>query len=164
MRMRAAAVLITGLSLSVLGCGPKKSFSGPTVDAFTGRLVHNGQPVTFPEGDKVLLEVRHETGRPFTIQIQADGSFKVGWMPIGKYPVVALLRSSGEGRAPVAKRYNIPGGLTIEDMIHNREALTGEVRQSSADEMRYATHLGSMRSPLSKSAPGEAPSSLTIAT
>jgi flotillin len=30
---------------------------------------------------------------------------------------------------------SIVGGLTIEDMIHNREALTGEVRRSSADEM-----------------------------
>src|ERR1044072_4134634 len=30
---------------------------------------------------------------------------------------------------------SICGGLTIEDMIHNREALTGEVRRSSADEM-----------------------------
>src|SRR5690349_12876246 len=30
---------------------------------------------------------------------------------------------------------SIVGGLTIEEMIHNRDALTGEVRQSSADEM-----------------------------
>jgi uncharacterized membrane protein YqiK len=30
---------------------------------------------------------------------------------------------------------SIVGGLTIEQMIHNRDALTGEVRQSSADEM-----------------------------
>ncbi|MFE0027003.1 SPFH domain-containing protein [Amycolatopsis sp. NPDC059021] len=30
---------------------------------------------------------------------------------------------------------SIVGGLTLEDMIHNREALTGEVRQSSATEM-----------------------------
>jgi uncharacterized membrane protein YqiK len=30
---------------------------------------------------------------------------------------------------------SIVGGLTIEDMIHNRDALTGEVRQSSANEM-----------------------------
>lgn len=30
---------------------------------------------------------------------------------------------------------SIVGGLTIEQMIHNRDALTGEVRRSSADEM-----------------------------
>jgi flotillin len=30
---------------------------------------------------------------------------------------------------------SIVGGLTIEEMIHNRDALTGEVRQSSANEM-----------------------------
>jgi uncharacterized membrane protein YqiK len=30
---------------------------------------------------------------------------------------------------------SICGGLTIEEMIHNRDALTGEVRQSSANEM-----------------------------
>jgi len=33
---------------------------------------------------------------------------------------------------------------------------------SSAEEMRYATQLGSIRSPGSKSAPGEAPKALTM--
>ena len=112
MRVRTGvALLVAGLGLPA--CGPSKSFDGPTVDAFTGRLVHNGQPVTFPDTEKVRLEVYHETGRSFLIPIQPDGSFKIGWMPIGKY-TATLLRGSQDGRGP-AKRHNVPGGLTIED-------------------------------------------------
>jgi hypothetical protein len=48
------------------------------------------------------------------IPIQRDGSFKIGWMPIGKYSAT-LLRSNKEGRGPPEKRHNIPGGLMIED-------------------------------------------------
>src|SRR5262249_6405685 len=98
----------------VAGCGPKKSFDGPTVDAFTGRLTHDGKPVTFPESETVTLSVFHEKGEKFDIRIQPDGSFKIGWMPIGKYSAT-LLRGNKEGRGPPTNRYNIPGGLTIEE-------------------------------------------------
>jgi hypothetical protein len=110
MRRGVALLLLLGPGLS--GCGPKKSFEGPTVDAFTGQLTRNGQPATFPETQKVRLQVYHETGRSFLIPIQPDGSFKIGWMPIGKYSAT-LLRAK-EGTGPPEKRDNIPGGLTIE--------------------------------------------------
>jgi hypothetical protein len=110
MRGCVALLLLLGLS----GCGSKKSFDGPTVDAFIGRLTRNGQPVTFPETEKVRLEVFHETGQSFLIPIQPDGSFKIGWMPIGKYSA-ALLRGNKDAKGPPAKRHNIPGGLQIED-------------------------------------------------
>jgi hypothetical protein len=112
--MRGGVVLILGLGLGLSGCSSKKPFDGPTVDAFNGRLTHDGKPVTFPDNEKVTLEVYHETGRPFGIPIQSDGSFKIGWMPIGKYSA-ALLRGNKEGRGPPTNRYNVPGGLTIED-------------------------------------------------
>jgi hypothetical protein len=111
--MLAGMTLILGLGLVIGGCGPRKSFNGPTVDAFTGRLTHDGKPVTFPEGGKVMLEVYHETGEKYGIPIQTDGSFKIGWMPIGKYGAT-LLRSNKEERGPPTKRYNVPGGFTVE--------------------------------------------------
>jgi hypothetical protein len=114
MRIRGEVAVLLGLGLACSGCGPKKSFEGPTVDAFTGRLTHNGRPVTFPETEKVRLEVYHETGRSFLIPIRPDGSFDIGWMPIGKYSAT-LLRGTPDGRGPPAKRYNVSGGLTIED-------------------------------------------------
>jgi hypothetical protein len=113
MRVLRGVPLILGLGLTICGCGPTKSFKGPTVDAFTGRLVHDGQPVAFPEGEQILLEMYHETGEKNLIPIHADGSFKIGWMPIGKHGA-ALLRSNKEERGPRTTRYSVPGGVTIE--------------------------------------------------
>jgi hypothetical protein len=112
MRTQGRVILLLLLGLS--GCGPKKSFDGPTVDAFVGQLTHDGKPVTFPEGGEVILEVYHETGVKYGIPIAADGSFKIGWMPIGKYSAT-LLRSNKEERGRPTKRYNVPGGFTVED-------------------------------------------------
>ena len=114
MRRLCRAALISALGLVVAGCGQKKSFDGPTVDAFNGRLAQDGKPVTFPEGESVTLEVYHETGRKFGIPIKPDGTFKIGWMPIGKYSVM-LMREKKEGRGAPASRYNVPGGFVIED-------------------------------------------------
>jgi hypothetical protein len=114
MRTLGSIAVFLGLGMVVVGCGPRKSFDGPTVDAFTGRLTHDGRPVTFTEGETVSLDVYHETGRHFGIPIQSDGSFKIGWMPIGKYSAT-LMRGKTEGRGPPASRYNVPGGLTIEE-------------------------------------------------
>jgi hypothetical protein len=114
MRTLGGVALLLGLGLAVAGCGPRKSFDGPTVDAFTGRLTHDGQPVTFPDNEKVTLEVYHETGRSFLIPIKPDGSFEIGWMPIGKYSAT-LLRGNKDVRGPPAKRHNVPGGFKVED-------------------------------------------------
>ena len=88
------------------GCA-RKPYEGPTVDAFTGRLTHKGQPVSFPEGQRVLLQLRFEKGSgPLGIPIESDGTFKIGWMAIGKYSMTLA-----RGR----NMYNIPGQLTIEE-------------------------------------------------
>jgi hypothetical protein len=103
--------LVLGLGLTAAGCA-QKSFDGPTVDAFTGHLTHNAKPVSFPEGDVVVTLV-HEKGQSFGIPIQRDGSFKIGWMPIGKYSATLTRSTMQDKGGPI--RYNIPGGLTIED-------------------------------------------------
>jgi hypothetical protein len=112
--MRGGVGLLLGMALGLAGCGPKKSFDGPTVDAFIGRLTSDGKPVSFPDSETVRLEVFHETGETFLIPIKTDGSFEIGWMPIGKYSAT-LLRGNKEGRGPPSKRHNVPGGFTIED-------------------------------------------------
>ncbi len=104
--------LLFALGLGVVGCR-SKSFDGPTVDAFNGRVVHNGERVSFPEGEEVTLKLFHEKGQSFGIPLKADGSFKIGWMPIGKYGVM-LNRNPKNGKgAPT--RYTVPDGLTIAD-------------------------------------------------
>jgi hypothetical protein len=94
-------------------------YEGPTADAFTGRLTHNGKPVSFPEGETVNLSVHFEKfkGPPSNIPIESDGTFKVGsGMPSGKW-TAALLRSKASGgvRREAPRRYNIPGEFTVEE-------------------------------------------------
>lgn len=105
-------VLALGLGLVGAGCGPRKAFDGPTVDAFTGRVTHNGQPVSLPEG-QAQLALFHEKGQSFNIPLQPDGSFKIGWMPIGKYS--AMLNRPPKGAKGAPTRYQVPGGLEIQD-------------------------------------------------
>ena len=105
-------VLVTAFALLAAGCGPGRSFTGPTVNAFTGRLTHDGKLVSFGEGEKVTVTLFHETGQSFGLPIQPDGSFKVGWMPVGRYSAT-LNRPSNKVGPP--SRYTIPGGLTIVD-------------------------------------------------
>jgi hypothetical protein len=112
MRVLCGVALTLGLGLAVAGCGPRKSFDGPTVDAFTGRVTHLGKPVTVPENEKVSLTLFHEKAQSFIIPVQPDGSFQIGWMPIGKYSVL-LNRESTKDRAPPRKS-SVHGGLTIE--------------------------------------------------
>jgi hypothetical protein len=108
---------ITGVLLFVcLGC-QRKSFDGPTVDAFHGRVVADGKSVSFPPGEEVILRVYHrETGKSWGIPIQPDGTFNIGWMPIGTY--TSLLERppkkarSGPIRYVVPTPFSIVGGQT----------------------------------------------------
>jgi hypothetical protein len=113
MRQLVWAVLLVTVGLAAVGCGKRKEFEGPTVEAFVGRLVQDGKPVSFAAGGDVELSLFHETGQSFGIPIQPDGTFTIGWMPIGKY-AATLIRSSKSGKAG-PQRHGVPGGLTIED-------------------------------------------------
>src|SRR5260370_42692501 len=86
MRFLLPAVSAVVLGLCAAGCTPRATYEGPKINAFTGRLVHKGEPVSFPPGETVIMNlIFHDKGRPFGIPIQSDGTFKIGWMPIGKY-------------------------------------------------------------------------------
>lgn len=111
--MRFIPITILGVVLGLLtvGCGDKKSFEGPTVDAFTGQLVQDGKPVSFPAGQDVQLKVIHEKAQSFGIPISEQGSFKIGWMPIGKYSAILIRQKEGTKGGP--QMYNVPGGFEI---------------------------------------------------
>jgi hypothetical protein len=119
MRTMNRLVVTFCLGLAVFGCTNNKKpggYEGPTVDAFHGKVTHNGNPVQFAENEEVQLSLYHETGKHFGVPLKADGTFEIGWMPIGKYTIL-LERTN---RSPVKKgpgkiRYQVPDGLTIED-------------------------------------------------
>ena len=112
MRFISTATLATAMGFLAAGCGSKK-FDGPTVDAFTGHVVASGKAVSFPAGESVQLKVIHEKAQSFGIPLQADGSFKIGWMPIGKYSAILIRQKEGGKGGP--NMYNVPGGFEILD-------------------------------------------------
>jgi hypothetical protein len=94
------APLVGVVLMAALGCSPGKTFNGPTVDAFTGKLVADGQPVSFPPGEKTILRLYHQpTAKSWGIPIQSDGTFKIGWMPIGPYTAMLERPSAAGGHA-----------------------------------------------------------------
>jgi hypothetical protein len=113
MRFIGCLILLAGLALLGVSCGPKKSFDGPTVDAFTGRLTHNGKEVSFPEDKPVTLKVIHEKGNSWGIPIKSDGTFNIdGWMPVGKYG--AVMQRPGPGGKGKSMN-SVPGGFSIQE-------------------------------------------------
>jgi hypothetical protein len=113
MKQTAFLTLAAALGLLAAGCGQKK-FDGPTVDAFTGRVVKDGKPVSFPAGESVELKVIfQEKAQSFGIPLQPDGTFKIGWMPIGKYSAILIRKKEGARGGP--SMYNVPGGFEIVD-------------------------------------------------
>ena len=112
MRYACGIALWLVVLCALIGCR-RKEFDGPTVDAFNGRITQAGKPVSFPADEKVLLELFHEKAQSFKIPIKSDGSFDIGWMPIGKYSATLIREKTGVRGGP--KRHAIPGGLTIED-------------------------------------------------
>jgi hypothetical protein len=116
MRTINRLVLTCCLGLAVFGCGNKRGgYEGPTVDAFHGKVTHNGNPVKFAEGE-AQLNLYHESGQQFGIPLKADGTFEIGWMPIGKYAIM-LERTAQTPvmKGPQKTRYTVPDGLTIEE-------------------------------------------------
>jgi hypothetical protein len=113
MRLLSRVLPLLALGLGIIGCSnsEKAQFDGPLNDSFTGKLTQNGQPVSFADGE-VSLTLFSEKGKSMGIPIQADGSWKIGWMPVGKYSVILNQPPKGGGKGPPGK-YNVPDGLTI---------------------------------------------------
>jgi hypothetical protein len=104
------------LGLAVFGCNKNKGgYEGPTVDAFHGKVTQNGNPVKFAPNEEVQLSVFHESGRQFGIPLTADGTFEIGWMPIGKYAMMLERTAQNPSKGPSKTRYNVPNSLIIED-------------------------------------------------
>jgi hypothetical protein len=117
MRTINRLVLTFCLGLAVFGCTNNKGgYEGPTVDAFHGKVTHNGDPVTFVESEEAQLKLYHEKGQQFGIPLKADGTFEIGWMPTGKYAIMLERKTQDPAKkGPPKYMYNVPDGLTIEE-------------------------------------------------
>ena len=107
------------------GCEPRavpnKYYNGPTVAAFSGQVVQDGKPVSFPEDEEVRVHcvvIEGEgIGKSFGVPIKPDGTFGIGWMPVGKM-TLRLERSPkdpAKTKGGPPNRYSIPGTFTIEE-------------------------------------------------
>ena len=116
MRTINRLVLTFCLGLAVFGCTNNKGgYEGPTVDAFHGKVTHNGNPVTFAENE-AQLNLYHEKGQQFGIPLQPDGTFEIGWMPTGKYAMMLeRINQNPAKKGPQKTMYNVPDSLIIEE-------------------------------------------------
>src|SRR4051794_33333629 len=108
MRLLLGFGLLAGILGATFGCGnygPKPYYEGPKVDSFSGRVVQDGKPVTFSKDNEVVIDFYSEGGIRFGVPIKADGTFSIGYMPVGKQ---SLVLERGQ------MKYGIPGGLNIE--------------------------------------------------
>jgi hypothetical protein len=112
MRYVPLACLCVALGVFTIGCEPKKSFEGPTVDSFSGRVVKDGKPVSFPADRSVELKLIHHSAQTYGVPLSPEGTFKVGWMPIGKYSAM-LVQEPPAGAKGGKQMYNVPGGFEI---------------------------------------------------
>lgn len=113
MRCVSTVILSITLGLLAIGCGNRVTYDGPKVDSFSGRLVKEGKAVSFSSEEKVQLKLVHDKAKSFTIPIGEDGSFKIGWMPIGKYSAILIRQKESEKGGP--SMYNVPDGFEIVD-------------------------------------------------
>src|SRR5262245_1067937 len=113
MRVSCGLALAAVLAAAA-GCERRSTYDGPKVDQFQGKLVQAGKPVSFPADEKVQLKLFHEKGQSFNIPINLDGTFSIGWMPIGKYSATLIREKEGQGKGS-ASQYGVPDGLTISD-------------------------------------------------
>ena len=104
--------LLTGCSLAA-GCAKSDKPNVPVVDSFTGSVVFDGKPVKFPADDQVEIMLFSEKGSQMRVPISAEGTFKLGWMPVGKHSATLTRMKSVEGKKGGQTSHNIPGGLDI---------------------------------------------------
>ncbi len=111
MRYFPTVILSATLGLLAAGCENRSTYNGPKVDSFTGRVVKEGKPVSFPPGESVQLKLIHDQAKSFGIPLDPDGAFKIGWMPIGKYSAILIRQKDGAKGGP--NMYNVRGGFEI---------------------------------------------------
>ena len=77
---------IAGVVLAGAGCrpsaGPNKYYNGPTIRAFSGGVMQDGRPVTFPEDEEVIVQCAliegEGIGKSFGVPIKPDGTCRIG--------------------------------------------------------------------------------------
>ena len=113
MRLVYGIAFLTALGFVLTGCS-KKPFDGPTVEGVNGRVTQNGKPVSLANPEEVSLKViHHEKASSFGIPLKADGTFDIGWMPIGQYSaIVTRPPKDGKGGPRV---YTVPEGFSIQE-------------------------------------------------
>jgi hypothetical protein len=103
---QSTSVILLGILLAAVGCGPEKvqrEYTGPVIEKFSGRLVRDGKPIEFPKEELVTLQMLFtKNGSMMGIPIKADGTFEIGWMPIGCYHLI-LERQAPEPTAQARK-------------------------------------------------------------
>lgn len=99
MRLRFCAVLMLALTATAFGCNSRE-YSGPTVEKFTGTVTHNGKQITLKPEERLTIQMRHESGQTFGIPIQPNGTFEIGWMPLGHYDLIAEKHKDGQRGGP----------------------------------------------------------------
>jgi hypothetical protein len=109
-RINKTLANVAFIALCFAGCKPGPAQYGETTDAFMGRVVQDGKPVTLP--DESRLNLTHDKSyHRFGIPLKPDGSFEIGWMPIGEYSAELIwMREPTKDQG----RYNVPKGLIIE--------------------------------------------------
>ena len=121
--MRGLRLIVFALSVGLFACGCGEDGTGAddyesTVETFTGQVVHNGEPVSFAEGEKAVLQLLYRPkAQRFGIPLAPDGTFTIGWMPVGKY-TASLERSKtspANGRRSSGGPYMIPGDFVIKE-------------------------------------------------
>ena len=110
----SGALLCGAVLMLQAGCEPPKvkEYDGPTVDKFVGKLVHEGKPIQFADDEDVSLDLMFLKGhRIFGIPIKHDGTFDIGWMPIGKYAAILDRRQKGSMRP---NKFSVTNDFRIE--------------------------------------------------
>jgi hypothetical protein len=93
-----ALLLIVSITIAN-GCNSRE-YSGPTVDKFTGTVTHNGKQITVKPGERLTIQMRHESGQVFGIPIHPDGTFEITWMPLGHYSLISEKYKDGQRGGP----------------------------------------------------------------
>ena len=122
MRSHTGFLFAAILASTLVGCeddGVTQDDYASTVDTFTGRLVQDGNPVDFSGDKRVVLQlIWREKAEQFGIPIKPDGTFQIGFMPLGTYSAILdrqpASTASERGRSSTIPPYTIPDGLTIE--------------------------------------------------
>lgn len=99
MRVGFCACLLAALAASALGCSGRE-YSGPTVEKFIGTVTQNGKQISVKPGERLTIQMRHESGQVFGIPIKEDGTFEIGWMPLGHYDLIAEKYKDGQRGGP----------------------------------------------------------------